>query len=440
MLFRAFQSWVCFSFASLCLGSFCGPVPAFADTLEDLLQEVKIPTLPSRTRDALDFLVAQKGFGQTPAHEVIQQLQNRQALNCVVVGGPIQIPISYPLQTLDDLLRVEADVKQQQFKDRYRPDYGQAQQLFLSLVPPLQQRLQQQEQQVMKDAVKTLEAFKGLNHAQKELQNQLSETQQYLNQMLTQLNALTPAYQQAKAAYEQLNSKYQGLYNESQRVSSDLADLRRRRPDLVRRIQAAWAQVSQAESMIIKDPANVKIYRERIVAQRKLAQYLEKELRHLDADVHQKQQRYNAVQGELAGLKPYYEAAIRRFEQEKTRYAQIEDTVTRTQKTYAALEAQSKDISQKQQENQAQQAQWVHLIPLLRDAQVQTQQVLLVKNAQNYDDYVAYQAQHLLSIKSLLAHSQDSLYTGYFGEGLAEALLPLRYLTEAMQKPPLPVS
>ena len=93
MVFRAFQSWVCFSFASLCLGSFCGPVPAFADTLEDLLQEVKIPTLPSRTRDALDFLVAQKGFGQTPAHEVIQQLQNRQALNCVVVGGPIQIPI-----------------------------------------------------------------------------------------------------------------------------------------------------------------------------------------------------------------------------------------------------------------------------------------------------------------------------------------------------------
>lgn len=437
MLFRAFRTLV---FLSLSLGLMGGALPVFADSLEDLLQEVKIPTLPSRTRDALDFLVSQQGFSQKPAHEVIQQLQSGQVLSCVVMGGPLRSPIAYSLHSLNDLLRVESEVKQQQWKDRHRPDYKQAQQILLAHISPLQQRLQQQEKQAMTQAQQAVEVFKQLNNEQKGVQNNLGETQQYLNQMLSQLSALAPAYNQAKAAYEQLDAKYQGLYNEIQRLSNTLADLRRHRPDLVRRIETAWALVSQAESMIIKDPANVKIYRERIATQRQVAQYLEQELRRLDADVYQKQLRENALQGELTGLKPYYEAASSRFEQEKSRYDQVEDTITRTQKAFAVLESQAQDISQKKQENQSQQAQWIHLIPLLRDAQHQFQQLLAMQNTQNYGDYAAYQSQHLLSIKSLITYSQDSLYTGYFGDGLSEALLPLRYLTEAMQKSPLPVT
>lgn len=409
------------------LDFFCAQGSASADTLDDLLQEVKIPTLPARTRDALDFLVAHKGFAPMPAHEVIQALQSGKTVSCTVVGGPTQMPIAYALHGLDNLLQVEAEVKQQQWKDRHRPEYVQAQKLLLMHIAALQAQLQGQEQQALLQAQQTIDAFKQINREQKNLQNNLSETQQYLNELLAQRSALSPLYEQAKAVYEGLHRQYQALYSTEQRLIQALADLQLKRRRLLQRIQSAWKEVSEAEAMILKDPSHVKTYRERIATQRALALSLEKTLSRLDRDIQHHR------------IKPYYDAALNQFEQVKRRYTPLEDTITRTQKAYATLEAEAKHISQQKQENQVQQVQWVHRVPLLQDAQSQLQQLLsMMQSTQNYGDYAAHQAQHLLSIKTLNGYSQDPLYTGYFGAGLSEGILPVRHLTEAMQKPQLP--
>ncbi len=429
----------CFFALGLVLSLWGTTLPAQADKLEDLLQEVKIPTLPARTREALDYLVQQKGFKDLAAHEVITQLQNGQAVDFSILAGPTHEARHYPLQGLESLLTVEAQVKAQHLRDQYRPDYAQAMGIFQQRIPALLQQLQQQEQQSTTKAAACVQNFKQLQAEQKSVQNNLSEIQAYLQNLQAEQAALSPQYEAAHQHFTALANQYKTHQHKHDHLQKELNEKNRQRNTLLQRIEQTWAQVKQEETLIWKDAANAKIHRERAEAHRKVAAYLQHELQRLEALMQPLPPQIATEATQMNLILPHYKAAEARFQQEKTGYDKVLEKLKSTQHAQHQLTATSQEISAKVQANQQEQARWIHLIPLLRESQAQLAQDLsTLPQLQNYAGYRAYQAEHLQHLQRLQQSFQDVNYQTYFGSDAAQKFAPLAFLIQAMQKDPEP--
>lgn len=433
-------------FFSFTLGGFLGislnlvhPPAALADALEDLLQEVKIPTLPARTREALDYLMQQKGFHELAAHEVIERLQSQQNMHFTLIAGPTHEAILYPLNSLDSLFEVETLVKAQHERDQYRPDYDVAQQLFQNRIPPLQQQLQAQEREATEKASLCVQTFKTLQAEQKSVQNNLSEVQSYLQGLQTEQAQLMPHYQTAQNHFNEIAQKYRFHQHKYTELNAQWEQKMRQRTQLEQRIQQAWALAQQEEQLIWKDAANAKTHRERAAAHRKTAAYLQQELKNLDVHLSQLQNQKAGETNQINSLRPYYEAAETRLVQEKQRYDKVLEKIQSTQKAQQSLAERSQAIAEKVKANQAEQAHWLHIIPLLRHSQnLLAEQLSGLQKASDYSAYLSqYKSQHLEAMQKLHIIFQDASYTQHFGATLAQQLAPLQHLTQAMQKPEL---
>lgn len=416
-------------------------LPAQADKLEDLLQEVKIPTLPARTREALDYLVQQQGFQDLAAHEVIEHLQNQQTVHFSILAGPTHEALHYDLHNLDSLFDIETQVKAQHLRDQYRPDYAEAVRIFEARIPGLVQQLQQQEQQSTTKAAACVQEFKALQAEQKSLQNNLSEVQSYLQNLQSEQSTLMPQYENAQQHFAKLESQYKTHQNKHAQLQQQLDEKNRQRNALLQRIEQTWAQVKQEETLIWKDAANAKLHRERAEAHRKVATYLQQELRRLEALMQPLPPQIAAEATQMNLIRPYYDAAEARFNQEKTRYHKVLEKIKSTQQAQHQLTTTSQQVSVKVQANQQEQARWLHLLPRLRESQSQlTQQLNTLTQTQGYTSYDTYRAQHLQHLQQLQQTFQDTLYQSYFGTQASQYFEPLAHLTRAMQKPPLPPS
>lgn len=418
---------------------------AHAETLEDLLQEVKIPTLPPRTRESLDFLVEQKGFGDQAAHEIISALQAGQTLYFRFRGGPIQETISWPIQSIGEMQSLEDRFKAQRERDEYRPNYPDAQHISQERVPQVLKHLNNQEQEALERAQLSVNQYKSLQSQLQAQQAQQQANTEALNKSKAELNVLHPAYTSARSAYYSVKSRYDQQYRDWQNAENRYQEGVRQRDRLTQRIQQLWAVVTQEEQLLWKDSTHAATHRKRAQAHRQMAQQLEQELRRLQYRLQQDHLQRLQHKNSVDITQPYYTDARRRFREEETRYEAVENVFKDLQTRQKQITTQHDKLATALQANQAEQARWLYLIPLLRSAQQDLQR--FHQQLQSHQDYAAYfqSSENPNRLKRVQQLSQDTQYLQTFDSANATdnmtaarfktQLQALLFLEAALKKP-----
>ncbi len=409
---------------------------AFArDRLEDLLREVKIPTLPLRSREALDFLVAQKGFKQE-AHQVVESLQSSRPVVFSFQGGATYEPILHTLNTVNDLTRVQNQVKQQQYRDRFRPDFSVAKSIWQQRLPALKQSISASRQTLSDKGRQLIKEEKDLRARQKQLGLSLGTRQKNLEDLTRRTQDKERVYQQDLRDYKQLKYRYDDIQDQLSDINRQIDQDTRELRSIYERMQRYEQLRREAERLIFKDSKNAKIHRQNV------QKYL-REMARLE-------QRIRFLRQELQRLEDEQETLQRREDREERRLAERRrlknNSYSVWQTEYEAYSREKSAVSDlMRQQTQTQKAiasneqEQAVLVDLLK-AVIQTQEHLaaFTQGVQSLNAYAGFQSEQdklkgwFASLRQLSLRSD---YQQLFQQALYERVLPLEYLLKNMQKP-----
>ncbi len=407
-----------------------------AESLDDLLNEVKIPTLPPRTRESLDYLIAQNGFGSLKAHQVVAQLQAGQALSYSILAGPTHEAMNYSIQQISELAGLEQTIKAQRERDQHRPAFAVSQGIFNTRLPAIEALLASQNTQARQEAQGILNAFQQLSGNQQAAEAALAQSELTLKSLQQDLQPIEAHYMSQKRFYDELNrlqSDYQSKVRQAQSALNQMSDQRR---ELLLQIKQAWDQSREEEALIWKDPNNAAVHRQRAEYFRRRAQTLEDQVRQLDRQAQQHILQRDHFQKELTLLAPRLTQAELNYTQAKSSYDSIAEAASAQSKRSKEWQVQRDKLSAEIVGNQQKQAEYVQIVLLLQKAMAQTSAIQgMWQNWNAYSDFDKQRAPLLTSFLQLMQTSQNADYQRFYQAKLQNMLTPLQYLVSNIQKP-----
>lgn len=420
------------------------PQPAqAADTLDSLLEEVKIPVMAPNLRTALDFLVArtspEQGLSTVTAYATWKALSENQPVSFSFPGGPTNEFIVLTAQKIDDLLIVQKNLLAQEARDRYRPDFTAFKQILAARLPGIRTQIQTEQTQ-SRSEISRLDT----------LSTQLATRLSSLGAAITQLNLQSQntllrlqqaqlVYNQTYQSWSQIQGDYNSVVNALSLLTSDHDRERTHWNQLQQQLKQQQELARREEELIFKDAANAALHRQRAEYHHAQIRQIQQQLavsgnrlRDLNGRIDQTRYRLSQVQQHLQDWK-------RRLDGDALPVNQAKSELESLQKQLSEHQASVTSTQTEATHTQGQLNRLTGLLPHYTSGEAGL--TTLQQACSSLKDHTGYNSQkpvllsHFTQAAQLAAHADYQLL---HGSRLSEQLRPLLSLFRNMDKPALP--
>lgn len=407
----------------------------------DALQGSQKPVaqLQPEVYQALLYLGQDRGLSTRNAYEAWQKLRAGEPIVYSFPGGPTGEGFRWTAHSLEAVVTLKQRVVAQRERDRFRPDFQEAQSIFAERLPRFQQPLMTNLERTRQAAERARQDIPIQEARRDQAQRDYDQTKPLRDRAYDEMKRAESQKQSAERNYQRDLRTYEWEKSRYDQIQRDYEWAQRDYERAVALARHFEDQARQEDNLAISDPKNAEAHRQ------KAAQY------RAQAEAHRQEanRRYNdmlRLRSDLDRQRWDLDRAERQMNYSRQLYWDARAIFDSKNNEFQRYEAQLQDAMQRrtQAENQLNLARRTladaEVIEKLtydaQDALERLQQIL--PKLKNYQDFTAQRQQihaHAQRLQQILSHST---YTHVHGQTLLNQLQPLLTLLHNMDKPAAP--